>query len=529
MKKTIPIFLAIILALSQVTPTLAIGTPLAIGAPPAIGTPPATSWNTWDITHPNATSSQIEIASTLAWAAGSGATWITISPNFGDAGKKTAKVTIEANTTANDRTGYISIVSLGGTKTVTVNQPAGSLANSAPMTDWSVWDMTRANAASSPISITSSLAWVARSAAAWITIWPNLGAAGTKAAKVTIDANTTTSDRTGYIRIVSQGGTKVITVNQPAVAPKVHPPAEPSVVETDLIILENLPEGNILEEAGDTKALSATVIPSDATINDTASGSRDTDVDIIYQNGKMNIVGEGASMITASTTNDISAIYTANALVEQSVTSIDISEPEGDHFNNTTYINVYCSGEEEHLEIPCPLGATPESKSIRIDDDWITGGFIRINEIGTDTNTIRIKISRNTTGEIRKGSFTSVFSVTYKVPITDFGLSTTGEKKEPEDGELTILLFSRRFVYTIIQEPFAELSKVEISPKVLNMTVGESKKLDLVFTPSNANYSSIGYYVYDMNGKRQEHFLGFCISVDEYGRITAQKEGEAIV
>jgi len=171
----------------------------------------STDWSNWNMTSPASNSSSLKITTNTAWVANSSVSWITLNTYSGSS-STSIMMYIAANTGA-ARTGYITIYAGNTSKTITINQPVGTVAASIS-TDWSNWNMTSPTTNSSALKITTNTSWAANPSVSWITLNTYSGA-GTANIMMYIAANTGAA-RTGYITIYAGNISKTITINQPA-------------------------------------------------------------------------------------------------------------------------------------------------------------------------------------------------------------------------------------------------------------------------------------------------------------------------
>lgn len=134
------------------------------------------------------------------WTASSASSWITINSATGT-GSGTVSYTVAENTSSEDRTGVMTIAGVS----YTVTQKGVTCAYTV--------DPTSAAATSSggsgTVTVTTNATdcdWTATSAPAWITISSGASGAGSGSVAYTVNATTSSIDRTGYMTIA---GTKV--------------------------------------------------------------------------------------------------------------------------------------------------------------------------------------------------------------------------------------------------------------------------------------------------------------------------------
>ncbi len=160
-----------------------------------------------------ASTGSLTLTTNNSWTASSNATWLKVSPTNGNAGTNLAiNYTTDANTTTNARTGVITLSAGGLTQTFTVTQ-AGAVATTLTLsTDTK---NIPATGETGGINLTTNNTWTASSNATWLKVSPVSGNAGTNIPiDYTIDANITSTARTGIITFTSGGTTKTFTVTQ---------------------------------------------------------------------------------------------------------------------------------------------------------------------------------------------------------------------------------------------------------------------------------------------------------------------------
>ena len=162
-----------------------------------------------------ASNANITLNTNNNWTASSNAPWLKVSPTSGNAGANLAvNFTIDANTTANARTGIVTFTAGALTQTYTVTQ-AGAIAPVLTISATAQNVVATANATGSSITLTANNTWTASSNVAWLKVNPASGNAGTNlAVNFPIEANTATTTRTGIVTFTSGGLTQTYTVTQ---------------------------------------------------------------------------------------------------------------------------------------------------------------------------------------------------------------------------------------------------------------------------------------------------------------------------
>jgi hypothetical protein len=151
------------------------------------------------------------ITSNVSWTVGKDVTWITVSPESGS-NNGTIVVTAAANTATSQREGIVTVSGGGIDQIISITQ-----ATDAPPTltvSTSTLNFTAAGETKS-VTITSNDSWTAVKDAEWITVTPPSGS-NNGTISVTAAANTTTSQRTGFVAVTGGGIMRIITVTQAA-------------------------------------------------------------------------------------------------------------------------------------------------------------------------------------------------------------------------------------------------------------------------------------------------------------------------
>ncbi|MDH4460333.1 MAG: BACON domain-containing carbohydrate-binding protein [Flectobacillus sp.] len=147
------------------------------------------------------------------WTASSNVTWLKVSPTSGNSGTNIAiSFTIDANTTTSTRSGIISFSAGGLSQTFTITQ-AGAVVNTLTLSATS--QNVVATASTGSLTLNTNNTWTASSNATWLKVSPTSGNAGTNVTiGFTVDANTTTSTRSGIITFSAGTLTQTFTITQ---------------------------------------------------------------------------------------------------------------------------------------------------------------------------------------------------------------------------------------------------------------------------------------------------------------------------
>ena len=148
------------------------------------------------------------VVSNVTWEVSDDVTWISCSPTSGS-DDDTVTVTVDENTGASSRTGTITIIGGGITRTCTVSQGGTEIYLIISPTIHS----SPAAGDGFPITVTSNLGWTVTANRPWISCSPPSGS-GDDTVAVTVDANTETSSRTGTVYIEGAGITRTCVITQ---------------------------------------------------------------------------------------------------------------------------------------------------------------------------------------------------------------------------------------------------------------------------------------------------------------------------
>jgi len=155
-------------------------------------------------------STTFTVVSNTDWTVSDNAAWLTVNPANGN-NNGTLTADYSENTTTSQRTGTITIIGGGITRTVTVTQAAGSAILTVTPSNQSVSN----DSGSTTFSVESNINWIVSDNAEWLAVNPASGNNnGTLTA--TYSENTTTSQRTGTITVTGGGITRTVTVTQAA-------------------------------------------------------------------------------------------------------------------------------------------------------------------------------------------------------------------------------------------------------------------------------------------------------------------------
>ncbi|HPN34010.1 MAG TPA: BACON domain-containing carbohydrate-binding protein [bacterium] len=160
-------------------------------------------------------SKTIAITANVSWNVTDDASWMTVSPTSGT-NDAAITVTVSANSSANLRSGAVTVAGGGLTTVITVQQGGVTLAVSPTSLTFPPVS------GSSTFMINTSYPWNVSDDAAWITVSPASGA-GDATATVTVSVNSSTSSRSGTVTISGGGANRSITITQGGVVLEVSP------------------------------------------------------------------------------------------------------------------------------------------------------------------------------------------------------------------------------------------------------------------------------------------------------------------
>lgn len=161
------------------------------------------------------------VTATAAWTISKieGSDWLTIKPEAGGAGTSQVTLTAAENTTTGSRTSTITVKSGELTKSISVSQSA---ANPEMSLGTSSLDFA-AGSGSKMFRISSNTMWAISSDKNWCSVSPTSGS-NDGSVTVSVEENTSTSERTATITVESATITRTLAVTQNGATP-VTPPS----------------------------------------------------------------------------------------------------------------------------------------------------------------------------------------------------------------------------------------------------------------------------------------------------------------
>ena len=148
---------------------------------------------------PESSTQNVNITSNIPWMVRTSDSWITLSKSSGYAGTTILTINIGANTSTSSRSGYIEIsnAEYGVSKRIEINQTAFCPELKVSHDTLNV----EADAITKIITIESNIPWSASVSDNWISLSKSSSSVGNDAIILTIEQNTTSIARTGYVDI----------------------------------------------------------------------------------------------------------------------------------------------------------------------------------------------------------------------------------------------------------------------------------------------------------------------------------------
>ena len=159
-------------------------------------------------------SSYFTVESTQEWVATSSAAWCTVEPKGGEAGTKQVTIKAEANSNKEAREAELTFalkVNAKIKRVVTVKQNENKIVVFYPIDYvFSAAGETK----SSYFTVESTQEWVATSSAAWCTVEPKGGEAGTKRVTVKVEANSEKEAREAWLTFALKANAEIKRVER---------------------------------------------------------------------------------------------------------------------------------------------------------------------------------------------------------------------------------------------------------------------------------------------------------------------------
>ena len=161
-------------------------------------------------------SESFSITSNVSWTVLSNQDWCSVSPTTGSRDGKVS-VSVDKNTSLSERTATITIQSEAGNLTLKVIQSGAD-----PVLSLSVINIDfTSGGGSKSFSITSNVSWTVTSSQDWCSVDPKTGKSD-GGVSVSVDKNTSLSERTATITIQSEAGNQTIKVIQAGADPELR-------------------------------------------------------------------------------------------------------------------------------------------------------------------------------------------------------------------------------------------------------------------------------------------------------------------
>jgi hypothetical protein len=166
-------------------------------------------------TEANGGTSKLTFTTNKAWTASSNQAWCKLDKTSGTSGAITINLTLEANTTDQERTAEITIKAGTSTATATIKQAKKEPAEDPDKITLGESSFSvEAEGKVLTITLTANKAWTATSDQTWCTLSQTSGEAGTISLTATVSANTTDQERTAKISFKAGTATATATVKQ---------------------------------------------------------------------------------------------------------------------------------------------------------------------------------------------------------------------------------------------------------------------------------------------------------------------------
>ena len=151
-------------------------------------------------------SSTLMLKTNMKWEVYASDSWIELSPTSGD-GNAYVKVSVTANDSGKSRTGTVKFVADGKSASVAISQAGGSLSVSPTTLEIVEGGGTKT------LRLTTPSTWTATASDTWLKTTPESGS-GDATLSVIVEANNSTSTRTGTITFTSVDCTETVVVTQ---------------------------------------------------------------------------------------------------------------------------------------------------------------------------------------------------------------------------------------------------------------------------------------------------------------------------
>ncbi len=177
---------------------------------------PALELSTKTISLPaDASQASFTIMTNRSWSITLQSDWLSVDKTSGEAGSEQVKIQATANPNEIERTARIIVTSEAGlTAALTVTQAAKE-PEPVPQLDLSVLSLSfTEDGGTGQVAVLSDTPWTASCSANWVSFTPKSGDAGTTTVQVTVQANSSSADRTAEIIFTAGETTVRFTVSQ---------------------------------------------------------------------------------------------------------------------------------------------------------------------------------------------------------------------------------------------------------------------------------------------------------------------------
>ncbi len=151
-----------------------------------------------------------DISSNLTWKISDDAEWLSVSPGSGS-NSLTITASYDENTTSSPRTGIITVIGSGITRTVTIVQDGKTDSNYLDVYPSS--QSVSSDLGDTTFSVSSDMSWTVSDDAGWLSVSPNSGS-GSGTLTASFNSNNSSDPRTGTIVVTGNGITRTVTVIQ---------------------------------------------------------------------------------------------------------------------------------------------------------------------------------------------------------------------------------------------------------------------------------------------------------------------------
>ncbi len=156
----------------------------------------------------------LSVTANKAWTASSDQTWCKLAKSSGVSGTATLSLTVEANSTEQERTAKITITAGTAKATATIKQAKKEVVEEDKVTLDNSDFTVEATGKTITITFTTNKAWTASSDQTWCKLDKTSGDAGKVSITATADANSTEQERTAKITITAGTAKATATVKQ---------------------------------------------------------------------------------------------------------------------------------------------------------------------------------------------------------------------------------------------------------------------------------------------------------------------------